>query len=75
MSRVLSPTLRHEIVYRQNETLFKGIEVKRARDIVAVYDNSLTHEAQLFLAHLHLYLETRFGDAIWDWLTKYIQEQ
>jgi len=49
--------------------LFKGIDVKRGGDIIAIYDISLMHEAQLFLAHLPVYLDTRFGDAIWDWFT------
>ena len=53
----------------KTKSLFKGIDVKWARDIVAVYDISLMHEAQLFLAHFSVYLETRFGEAIWDWFT------
>ena len=36
---------------------------------MALYDISLQHEAQLSLAHLPVYLEARFGDAIWDWFT------
>jgi len=47
--------------------LFKGIDVKWADD--AVYDISITHEAQRCLAYLSVYLETRFGEAIWHWFT------
>ena len=73
-SSALSLTLRQVLCAMKScadktRPLFKGIDVKWGGDIVAVYDISLTHEAQLFLAHLPVYLETRFADSIWDWFT------
>ena len=70
-SRVLSLTLRQVLCAMKSCTdktipLFKGINVKWADDIVAIYDISLTHEAQQFLAHLPVYLAAWFGEAIWD---------
>ena len=49
--------------------LFSSIMQKWDGDIMGVYDISHSQEATLFLAHLPVYLEFRFGDGVWSWFT------
>jgi hypothetical protein len=44
--------------------LFIGVDMKWNGDII---DSSLAQEAQMFIAHLPLYLEHALGNMIWKW--------
>jgi hypothetical protein len=47
--------------------LFIGVDMKWNGNIVATSDSSLAQEAQMFIAHLPLYLEHAHGNMIWKW--------
>jgi hypothetical protein len=65
-------TLRQSIVCVKSITdletpLFIGVDMKWNGDIVATSDSSFGQEAQMFIAHLPLYLEHILGNLIWKW--------
>jgi hypothetical protein len=47
--------------------LFIGVDMKWNGGIVATSDASLAQEAQMFIAHLPLYLEHALRNMIWKW--------
>jgi hypothetical protein len=65
-------TLKQSIVCVKSITdletpLFIGVDMKWNGNIVATSDSSLAQEAQLFIAHLPLYLEHALRNMIWKW--------